>query len=148
MGNGRVPVDLAWVGDGAFSPPRPGGTLATERRGVKLLASLWDPCLSCCYANETSGTHAASCGFWGFGGLLGFKRFGVSCGFLGFLEYQRKKRECSSCASLKTDCPVCLRDDTCKVLKPCRALEGEITGRSNMRPHFPPIPHLGKQGFS
>ena len=42
VGHGRVPVDLTWVGDCAFGLPRPGGTSATEMRGVT--GNIRNPC--------------------------------------------------------------------------------------------------------
>ena len=81
---GRLPVDLAWVGDCAFGLPRLCGTLASSKRGVSsgnflstskpssLLESckgkFWNPCWSF--------------GFWGTFEVLGFL---VSLVFFGFL---------------------------------------------------------------
>ena len=79
---------------------------------------LWNPCFCWCYARENSVTHA---GLLCSGVTLGFWALGLHRVLRGFQGACGKNRRVPYTLA-KIGLPSPFSDDTCKVLKPCRAL--------------------------
>ena len=109
--------------------------LKSEVSWVEIFLPLQDPCPSCHHARESSDTHVDLRGF----GVLWVSWVFLVHLFLGYFGVNVERIRSVPYTSAEKGLPSLFSDDTCRVLRPCRALGG-YHGQTQCKTSLPPLP--------